>query len=96
MSITEQAVLDQLARVVSPKDVPLTQTGTLSQISVTDGKVFFSISVDAAEAPAWESVRVAAEKAVRAMPGVVSVLAVLTAERKPGAGAAPARPTVVA
>lgn len=96
MSITEQAVLDQLARVVSPGGVPLTETGALSQISVTDGKVFFSISVDAAEAPAWEGVRTAAEKAVRAIPGVVSALAVLTAERRPGASTAPARPTVVA
>ena len=34
--------------------------------SVSDGKVFFSINVDAAEARAWESVRAQAEAAVRA------------------------------
>ena len=40
-----------------------------SAISVTDGKVFFSINVDAAEARAWENVRAQAEAAVRAIPG---------------------------
>ena len=41
-------------------------------ITVTDGKVFFSINVDAAEARAWESVRAQAEAAVRAIPGVTA------------------------
>ena len=44
-------------------------------------------NIDASEARAWESVRAAAEAAVRAVPGVTNVLVVLTAEREPGSPA---------
>ncbi len=57
----------------------------------TDGKVFFSITVDAAQVKAWESVRNQAEEVVRAMPGVTSAMVALTAERR--GGTAPARPS---
>ena len=85
MSVTQQQVLDALARVKSPRGVALTQANVLSAIAVNDGKVFFSINVDAAEARAWEDVRSAAERAVRALPGVTNAMIALTAERKPGA-----------
>ena len=91
MSVTQQQVLDSLGGVASPRGVPLTNANVLSAISVTDGKVFFSINVDAAEARAWESVRAQAEAAVRAISGVSTAMIALTAERKPGAPqAAPA------
>ncbi|NOJ41028.1 Mrp/NBP35 family ATP-binding protein [Bradyrhizobium australiense] len=89
MSVTQQQVLDALSRVASPRGVPLTNANVLSAISVTDGKVFFSINVDATEARAWESVRAQAEAAVRAIPGVSTAMIALTAERKPGAPQAP-------
>jgi ATP-binding protein involved in chromosome partitioning len=89
VSVTQQQVLDGLAKVMSPRGVALTNAGVLSAISVTDGKVFFSINVDAAEARAWESVRAAAEAAVRAIPGVTTAMIALTAERKAGSAAAP-------
>ena len=89
MSVTQQQVLDALARVASPRGVALTNANVLSAVSVTDGKVFFSINVDAAEARAWESVRAAAEAAVRAIPGVTAAMIALTAERKPGSAAPP-------
>ena len=90
MSVTQQQVLDCLAKVMSPRGVALTNANVLSAVTVTDGKVFFSINVDAAEARAWESVRAQAETAVRAIPGVSVAMVALTAERKPGsAGAAP-------
>jgi ATP-binding protein involved in chromosome partitioning len=85
VSVTQQQVQDALARVASPRGVALTNAGVLSPIAVNDGKVFFSINVDAAEARAWESVRAAAETAVRAIPGVSVAMVALTAERKPGA-----------
>jgi ATP-binding protein involved in chromosome partitioning len=88
VSVTQQQVLDALARVMSPRGVALTDANVLSAISVSDGKVFFSINVDAAEARAWESVRAAAEAAVRAIPGVTVAMIALTAERKPGSAAA--------
>lgn len=91
MSVTQQQVLDSLKQVASPRGVPLTNANVLSAISVTDGKVFFSINVDATEARAWENVRAQAEAAVRAIPGVTTAMIALTAERKPGSPqAAPA------
>jgi ATP-binding protein involved in chromosome partitioning len=89
LSVTQQQVLDSLARIKSPRGVALTNANVLSAISAADGKVFFSINVDAAEARAWESVRAEAEAAVRAIPGVTTVMVALTAERKPGAAPPP-------
>jgi ATP-binding protein involved in chromosome partitioning len=79
-------VLAALAKVASPRGQPLTETSTLSDVVVTDGKVFFSISVDAGAVKEWESVRARAEAATRAVPGVQSVLVALTAERASGVG----------
>lgn len=93
MSVTQQQVLDSLARIKSPRGVALTNANVLSPISASDGKVFFSINVDAAEARAWESVRAEAEAAVRAIPGVNTVMVALTAERKPGAAPPPPTPS---
>jgi ATP-binding protein involved in chromosome partitioning len=90
LSVTQQQVLDSLAKVMSPRGVALTNANVLSAISVGDGKVFFSINVDAAEARAWESVRAQAEAAVRGIPGVTTAMIALTAERKAGSPAAPA------
>jgi len=89
VSVTQQQVLDALAKVASPRGVALTNANVLSAITAADGKVFFSINVDAAEARAWESVRAQAEAAVRAIPGVAVAMIALTAERKPGAAPSP-------
>jgi ATP-binding protein involved in chromosome partitioning len=98
MAVTKEQVIESLAKVAGPDGTPLPQTGTLSDIVANDGKVFFSISVDAAEVKAWESVRKRAEDAVKAMPGVQSVMVALTAERKGGQGGGPAaaRPALAA
>jgi len=90
-TITKQAVLDSLSRISTPGGQPLPASGKLSEIVAGEGKVFFSISADEAELPAWEAVRKRAEEAVRALPGVASAMVALTAERRPGA-AAPPRP----
>src|ERR1700674_2361532 len=86
MASMKDDVLAALAQVASPQGQPLTETGTLSDVVVTDGKVFFSISVDAGAVKEWESVRARAEAATRAVPGVKSVLVALTAERASGVG----------
>jgi ATP-binding protein involved in chromosome partitioning len=88
MAVSKEQVLAALAKVPAPGGVPLTGTGVLSDVVVTDGKVFFSITVDAAAVKAWEPVRKVAEDAVRAVPGVQSALVALTAERAPGAARA--------
>ena len=90
MGVTQQQVQDALAKVATPRGVALTNAGVLSPVSASDGKVFFSINVEASEARAWEGVRAAAESAVRAIPGVEVAMVALTAERKVGAAASPA------
>jgi ATP-binding protein involved in chromosome partitioning len=89
LSVTQEQVLDALRKVRSPRGVALPEAGVLSAISVSDGKVFFSINVDANEARAWEEVRAQTETAVRAVPGVTSAIIALTAERKPGSAPPP-------
>jgi len=92
VGVTQQQVHDALSKVATPRGVALTNANVLSPISATDGKVFFSINVDANEARAWESVRAAAETAVRGIPGVSVAMVALTAERKPGSASPPQRP----
>lgn len=88
MAVDKTQVLAALRTVSSPRGVPLTEANVLSEITASDGKVFFSINVDAAEARAWEDVRARAEAAVRVIPGVATAMVALTAERRPG-GAPP-------
>ncbi|QCO15946.1 iron-sulfur cluster carrier protein ApbC [Azospirillum brasilense] len=88
--VSEAQVLDALRTVVDPergKDV--VSLGMLSGLVVRDGHVAFSIEVDPKRGAQAEPVRHAAEKAVEALPGVLSVTAVLTAHRPAGQGAAP-------
>src|ERR1700760_3988175 len=89
MALSDAEVLAGLEAVSSPEGVPLPKAGVLSDILVADGKGFFSITVNAAVVQAWEPVRQRAEAAVKAIPGVVSVMVALTAERKAGAAPQP-------
>src|SRR5262245_1128757 len=89
MPVTKDDVIVALDKVAGPDGTPLPKTGTLSDIVASDGKVFFSISVDAAAVQAWEPVRKRAEETVKAIPGVTSAMVALTAERKGGAAPAP-------
>jgi ATP-binding protein involved in chromosome partitioning len=91
LSVTRQQILDVLSKVRSPRGTVLTEAGVLSEVTVNDGKVFFSINVDAHEARAWEDVRAQTEAAVRAIPGVTAAMIALTAERKPGSAPPPPR-----
>ena len=103
MAALKDDVLAALGKIPGPDGAPLPATGKLSDIVASDGKVFFSITVDAAAVKQWETVRARAEAAVRAVPGVNSVMVALTAERaggaggvaapRPGAGAAPSAPS---
>jgi ATP-binding protein involved in chromosome partitioning len=86
MAALKDDVLAALGKISGPDGVPLPASGKLSEIVAADGKVFFSISVEAAAVKQWESVRERAEGAVRAVPGVTSAMVALTAERAGGAG----------
>jgi ATP-binding protein involved in chromosome partitioning len=93
MATLKNDVLAALAEVASPDGVALPATGKLSDIVASDdGKVFFSITVDAGAVKQWEAARARAETAIRALPGVKSVLVALTAERTGGAAPPQRRP----
>ena len=85
--ITEKAILAALAKVPDPdRGKDIVTLGMVTGLQLREGHVGFSIEVDRARGPKLEPLRKAAEKAVEALPGVLSVTAVLTAEK---AGAKP-------
>lgn len=86
----EAAIRAALAGIVDPaKGVDLITSGQVSSIAVKNGVVSFVLEVDPKRGGAMEPLRVAAEKAVAALPGVTGVSAILTAHAE--AGAAPPR-----
>lgn len=92
MTATSATISEALKSVKGPDGKDVVSSGKLSGVVVTNGKVFCSLTVDAAEAQAWESVRKQAEEVIKGVPGVASVLIALTAEKKPGtASSAPPR-----
>ena len=91
MDVTERQVLDALAAVRDPdKGGDIVALGMVSGVVVRDGNVGFAIEVEAERGPRLEPLRKAAEQAVEALPGVLSVTAVLTAEARPPGGRPPA------
>ncbi|GGG17512.1 iron-sulfur cluster carrier protein [Caldovatus sediminis] len=64
--------------------------GMVEGLTVRDGMVQFALRVPREQARAYEPVREAAERAARAVPGVLSATCVLTAHREAAAG--PQRP----
>ncbi len=80
--VSEAKVLDCLRRVPGPDGGgDIVSLGMIGGLAVKGGHVTFAIQVDPKQGPKLESLRQAAEKAVDALPGVLSVTAVLTAER---------------
>ena len=91
--IDKDAVLDRLRAIRGPDDDrDIVRRDMVSDIVVANGRVMFSITVPAERAKAYEPMREAAETAVKTLPGVTGVMAVLTAEKKGGTGAPAPRP----
>ena len=85
MSITKETVLEKLATIKGPDfEGDIVSLGLVSDIFIADSKVFFSITVPAARAQELEPLRAAAERAVKALPGVAGAIVALTAEKKGG------------
>ena len=81
-AVTEQDVLEALKRVTDPdRGTDIISLGMVAGLVVKDGNVGFSIEVEPERGAQLEPLRQAAESAVDALPGVLSVNAVLTAER---------------
>ncbi|MGH6983637.1 MAG: iron-sulfur cluster carrier protein ApbC [Stellaceae bacterium] len=79
--VLEKDVLAALKRVADPdRGQDIVTLGMIAGLSIREGHVGFAIEVDRTRGPKLEPLRRAAEKAVEALPGVLSVSAVLTAE----------------
>jgi ATP-binding protein involved in chromosome partitioning len=89
--VTEVQVREALRRVPGPDGTgDLVSLEMIAGLVVKDGHVTFAITVDPARAAALEPLRRAAEQAVDRVAGVLSVTAVLTADRPSPRTAAPA------
>ncbi|MEX0404279.1 Mrp/NBP35 family ATP-binding protein [Aquibium sp. LZ166] len=85
MPVSRESVLETLRTIKGPDfEGDIVSLGLVSDIFIADGKVFFSITVPAARAQELEPLRTAAERAVKAMPGVSGAVVALTAEKKGG------------
>ncbi|MBZ9865804.1 Mrp/NBP35 family ATP-binding protein [Mesorhizobium sp. CA15] len=93
MTVTKESVIERLKTVNGPDFTGnIVDLGMVSEIFIADSKVFFSITVPAARAQELEPLRAAAERAVKAIPGVASAVVALTAEKKGGGMEAPVPP----
>jgi ATP-binding protein involved in chromosome partitioning len=81
--LTKDRVRDALKGVKADREHDIVSAGLVSEIVISKGKVYFAISVDPARARELEALREAAERAVKALPGVESVAVTLTADRSP-------------
>ena len=91
----EQEILEALKTVADPdRGADIVSLGMVSGVVVRQGNVGFSIEVDPARGAEMEPVRTAAETAVAASPGVLSVTAVMTAhDPEPTAQKPPPQPS---
>lgn len=89
--ITSKDVLERLRTVRGPDmEGNIVDLGLVSDVFISDGKAYFSITVPAERAKELEPLRQAAERTVKDMPGMKGAFAALTADKR--AGQAPARP----
>jgi ATP-binding protein involved in chromosome partitioning len=92
LTLTKEAVLEALRAVPAPEgEGSIVDQGLVSEIVLANARVYFSITVPADRAMQLEPLRKAAEAAVKAVPGVETVNAALTAERAPTRGGPPPR-----
>lgn len=86
--LTTEQVLEALAKIDDPAHGrSVVDLGMVSGIVVKNGNIGFALEIDPSEASSKEQLRQICEQAVMALPGVISVTAVLTAERKQDGGA---------
>ena len=94
--VTEEQVLDALGKIVDTDNGKnVVELGMITGLAVKDGNVGFAVEVDAADGERKEPLRKACEAAVDALPGVLSVTAVLTAHQASAAAEKP-KPHVAA
>ncbi|OEC98663.1 MULTISPECIES: iron-sulfur cluster carrier protein ApbC [unclassified Rhizobium] len=95
--ITKEQVLETLKTVRGPDlERNIVELGMVSDVFISDGKVYFSITVPAERAKDLEPMRLAAERVVKDMAGVKGAMVALTADKKAGAPAPRAAPAQAA
>ena len=86
---TNEEALAALSQIAGPDgQAPLPQSGALSGLVIAGDKIYVTIAVAPEQAKTSEPMRLAAEQALKALPGVAAAYVALTAERAPQ----PARP----
>ncbi|MEE8545838.1 MAG: SUF system Fe-S cluster assembly protein [Alphaproteobacteria bacterium] len=91
--LSRERVLEALATVTDfDRGADVVSLDMISGLEVDGSHVRFAVEVDVRDGAAREPLRVACEGAVRALPGVEAVTAVLTAHREPGAGSDDSQP----
>jgi ATP-binding protein involved in chromosome partitioning len=84
--VTRETVLEALKRVKDPdRGQDIVSLGMVQGLALRDGHVAFTIEVDAARGPKLDPMRKEAEKVVHDLPGILTVSAVLTAQKPAGA-----------
>jgi ATP-binding protein involved in chromosome partitioning len=93
--VTKETVLEKLRSVRGPDmEGNIVDLGMVSDVFISDGKAYFSITVPAERAKELEPMRAAAERVVREIPGVKAAMVALTADQPHGhrpAGGMPAK-----
>lgn len=81
--VTKEQVLDKLRGVRGPDmDGNIVDMGLVSDVFISDSKVYFSITVPAERARELDPLRAAAERVVKDIPGVKGAMVALTADKK--------------
>ena len=81
MVLSAADVLARLATVLAADGrTPLPDTGRLSEIVITNGRVLMAIEIEPTDAKRWEPVRLTAEQAIGGLPGVTGARVSLTAK----------------
>jgi len=80
--LTPETILNALKQVKGPDfESDIVTLGLVSDIFITDARVFFAINVPAERAQELEPLRLAAEKIVAQIDGVSSVLVTASRQR---------------
>ncbi len=88
--ISKDQVLDKLRTVRGPDmEGNIVDLGLVSDVFISDSKVYFSITVPAERAKELDPMRAAAERVVKDIPGVTAAMVALTADKRAATGGAP-------
>ena len=90
--VSKEQVLERLRTVRGPDmDGNIVDLGLVSDVFISDGKAYFSITVPAERARELDPMRAAAERVVTEIPSIKAAMVALTADKRSASGPAAAR-----